>query len=112
MSNIPEIYDTYIFDEFQFYDKEVVNRINELFNNEKMIYVAGLVSNFCGEPWGHIKDIIHLADRGIQTVFGCCEQCDRRNTGWFNARDSESQEAILLGDLYSPTCFKHHYIPT
>lgn len=101
-------YDTYIIDDAQFFD-DLEEGVKSLLYQGKDIIVAGLVSNFKAEKFGHIHDILYLCDNGIEMLYSKCELCDYLHDASFTMRTTNEDEEIVVGaDNYIPVCRNHH----
>ena len=90
-------------DEAQFFDKGLINVVNQLANRGIRIIVAGLDMDFKGEPFGPIPGLMAVADY-ITKVHAICVRCG--SIAQFSHRLSEKEQVVLLGekDIYEPLC--------
>ena len=85
----------------------------------KYIIVAGLDSDFMGQKFGQINELLHLSDEFIK-LRSFCAICLKENKdiitpnnlvfASFTSKISNSYDLIDIGgcDKYFPTCRKHH----
>ncbi|WP_163323104.1 thymidine kinase [Draconibacterium mangrovi] len=90
-------------DEAQFFDKGLINVVNQLANMGIRVIVAGLDMDFKGEPFGPIPGLMAVADY-ITKVHAICVRCG--SIAQFSHRLSEKEQVVLLGekDIYEPLC--------
>ncbi|AHW60155.1 thymidine kinase [Draconibacterium orientale] len=90
-------------DEAQFFDKGLINVVNQLANMGIRVIVAGLDMDFKGEPFGPIPGLMAVADY-ITKVHAICVRCG--SIAQFSHRISEKEQVVLLGekDIYEPLC--------
>lgn len=90
-------------DEAQFFDKGLINVVNQLANRGIRVIVAGLDMDFKGEPFGPIPGLMAVADY-ITKVHAICVRCG--SIAQFSHRLSEKEQVVLLGekDIYEPLC--------
>lgn len=80
-------------DEAQFFDENIVTICNILANSGKRVYVCGLSTDYLGKPFGHMPQLLAIADEIIK-VYGKCK-CGEKTV--FNKRLNNNKEQILLG---------------
>lgn len=90
-------------DEAQFFDKEIVNVINQVANAGKRVIVAGLDMDFRGEPFSPMDRIIAMAEY-VTKVHAICMNCGE--VASFSHRRTKSQKTVVLGekDIYEALC--------
>lgn len=113
-------------DETQFFDKDIVDVVDYLTKNLGLrVIVSGLPTDFRGEPFGPMPELIAKADRTIQTVAVCtffrdlglrekCETPATRTQRLLNGVPADwESEVIQVGDgeLYVARCRRHHIVP-
>jgi thymidine kinase len=108
-----------VIDEVQFFNKEILTVINELLLQKKHVIVAGLDTNFRGEPFGTMPDLLALADGEIVKLKAVCAICKK----WTATRTQRilqngkpapfSDPLVKIGalDLYQARCRAHHEVP-
>lgn len=95
--------DVYVIDEFQFLNGNV-NCIEEMAEDGKKFFIAGLNLTSEGKPFGKMGDLLCVSDN-VQTMTSICEICKRDNAvySYYKADDKDSD--IKLGDKqYIPVC--------
>jgi thymidine kinase len=90
-------------DEIQFFDRDIVDVISHLKEQQIDIIAAGLNMDYKGNPFGYIHEIIQLSDRTIY-LNARCEQCGSAATHTY--RLIEHGEIVLAGHkgIYEPRC--------
>ncbi|WP_297096773.1 thymidine kinase [uncultured Draconibacterium sp.] len=90
-------------DEAQFFDKGLIEVVNQLANMGIRVIVAGLDMDFKGVPFGPIPGLMAVADY-ITKVHAICVRCG--SIAQFSHRLSEKEQVVLLGekDIYEPLC--------
>lgn len=90
-------------DEAQFYKKNLVKVAKTLANMGKRVIIAGLDTDFRGEPFQPIPDLLAIAEY-ITKTHAICVICG--NPANFTQRKTESKDQVLLGtsDIYEARC--------
>ena len=111
LNDISDSYDVYIIDEGQFYEKDdLVSSVIKLMKSGRIVYIAGLLSDYKMDSFGHIKDVIHLANDGIEHLTSRCFKCNHQaGSAWFTSRCGDNTDVISVQDEYIPTCLEHHF---
>ena len=61
-------------DEIQFFDKEIVDVVNELVSRHKKVMACGLDLDFKGEPFGSMPELLAIASR-VDKLMAICMKC-------------------------------------
>jgi len=90
-------------DEAQFYKKSLVKVCKTLANMGKRVIVAGLDTDFRGEPFSPIPDLLAIAEY-ITKTHAICVVCG--NPANFTQRTSKSRDQVVIGtsDIYEARC--------
>lgn len=90
-------------DEAQFFDKGLVDVVQQLANEGARIIVAGLDMDFKGKPFGPMPGILAISDY-VTKVHAICVRCG--SIAQFSHRISSKDQVVLLGekDIYEPLC--------
>jgi thymidine kinase len=93
-------------DEAQFFDPHIVNVAEHLANNGKRVIVAGLDTDWRGEPFGPMPLLMAKADV-VRKQYAVCMVCGAPATK--TQRMVASDDQFLLGstDSYEARCRKH-----
>lgn len=90
-------------DEAQFYKKNLVKVCKTLANMGKRVIVAGLDTDYRGEPFSPIPDLLAIAEY-ITKTHAICVVCG--NPANFTQRTTKSKDQVLIGtsDIYEARC--------
>ena len=90
-------------DEAQFYKKSLVKVCKTLANMGKRVIVAGLDTDFRGEPFSPIPELLAIAEY-ITKTHAICVVCG--NPANFTQRTSKSRDQVVIGtsDIYEARC--------
>jgi len=106
-------------DEIHFFGSSIVDVVKQLLREEKNVVVAGLDTDFRGQPFGSMPDLVCLADE-VHKLTGICDypSCNRPATRTQRVVDGVpadySSPIILVGDAkegYQCRCLIHHEVP-
>ena len=94
-------------DEAQFFDGELVEVAQKLANSGIRVIIAGLDTDFLGNPFGPMPALMAVAE-DVQKVHAICVKCG--SPAQFSHRLSKSNSLVELGekDIYEPLC-RHCY---
>jgi len=90
-------------DEAQFYKRSLVKVCKTLANMGKRVIVAGLDTDFRGEPFSPIPELLAIAEY-ITKTHAICVICG--NPANFTQRTTQSKDQVLIGtsDIYEARC--------
>ncbi|MGM8211427.1 thymidine kinase [Virgibacillus sp. W0430] len=115
-NHVDETVDVVGIDEAQFFDEEIVHIVNELAQNGKRVIVAGLDTDFRGEPFGPMPEII-VSSESITKLTAICPVCGsaaNRTQRLINGKPASYDEPVILvgaSESYEPRCRHHHEVP-
>lgn len=94
-------------DEAQFFDSSLVEVVQTLANKGIRVIVAGLDTDFLGNPFGPMPALMAVAE-DVQKVHAICVRCG--SPAQHSHRLSKSEDLVVLGekDIYEPLC-RHCY---
>jgi thymidine kinase len=103
-------------DEAQFFDDELIEIVEEFANNGIRVLVAGLDTDFKGEPFGVMPVLMAIAERvdklhAICMVCGELASCTQRLV---NGQPAHYDDPIIIvgaAEMYEARCRKHHQVP-
>ena len=103
-------------DEGQFFDKDLIEVVNELALLGKRVIVAGLESDFRGEPFGPMATINRNAEKSTKLHAQCnvCGEeanCTQRLVDGRPAYFDDPVVEVGSEELYESRCRKHHEVP-
>lgn len=90
-------------DEAQFFDENLVDVCQNLANRGVRVIIAGLDTDFLGQPFGPMPRLMAVAE-DVQKVHAICVKCG--NLANHSHRLSRSKDLVVLGekDVYEPLC--------
>lgn len=94
-------YDVFIIDEIQFYGETLIDSVNYLLRNNKIVICCGLDMDFRGEPFEVSAQLLAIADR-ITKLHAVCNWCGEE--AFISARENEDLARITVGNDYIPLC--------
>jgi thymidine kinase len=103
-------------DEGQFLDESLARVVQELADQGIRVIVAGLDTDFRGEPFGVIPVLMAQADR-VEKLYAICMVCGEeatRTQRLINGRPARYDDPIVVvgaSELYEARCRKHHQVP-
>ena len=94
-------------DEAKFFDNSIVEVVQTLANKGIRVIIAGLDTDFMGNPFGPMPALMAVAE-DIQKVHAICVKCG--SPANHSHRLSASEQLVVLGekDIYEPLC-RHCY---
>lgn len=111
--------DVAIIDEAQFFDDKIVLVVNKLIRRGIHVIVAGLDTNFRGEPFGSMPNLLALADGEVVKLRAVCAVCKKwiatRTQRLLSDRSPAPYDDPLVkigaADSYEARCREHHRVP-
>ena len=90
-------------DEAQFFDDTLIKVVQTLANRGVRVIVAGLDTDYLGQPFGPMPAIMAIAEE-VQKVHAICVKCG--NLANHSHRLTKDQNLVVLGekDVYEPLC--------
>lgn len=123
---IDEISDVYKFlkedtnvigiDEAQFFGPEIVQIAEELVNRGIRVILAGLDTDFRGEPFGSMPILMARAER-VDKLHAICMVCGdsaSRTQRLVNGEPAHYDDPLVIvgtAEMYEARCRKHHIVP-
>ena len=103
-------------DEAQFFDDEIIPLVQELANKRIRVIVAGLDTDFRGEPFGPVPALMAQAEildkyHAICMVCGEPATCTQRLIDGEPAKYGDPIVIVGASELYEARCRKHHKVP-
>lgn len=119
-SDIQEILDdettVVAIDEAQFFDNEIGSIVQVLANQGMRIIIAGLDTDFRGEPFGVMPVLMAQAER-VDKLHAICMVCGKsasRTQRLVNGKPARYDDPIVIigaSELYEARCRFHHEVP-
>jgi len=103
-------------DEVQFFDEEVIDVCNQLASKGLRVIVAGLDTDFRGEPFGPMPNIMSQAE-SVRKLHAICMQCGAeacRTQRLIDGRPAYYDDPIVLigaSEAYEARCRSCHAVP-
>lgn len=103
-------------DEAQFFDKGIIELVDELAKRNFRVLVAGLDQDFRGEPFGPMPIIMSLAEQvdKLQAICMVCGESASRTQRLVNGKPARYDEPIVIvgaSEMYEARCRIHHEVP-
>lgn len=103
-------------DEVQFFDDEIVNVVNKLAGRGIRVIVAGLDTDFRGEPFGQMPTLMALSETvtKLNAICPICASPASRTQRLINGEPASYNDPIILvgaSESYEPRCRHHHEVP-
>ena len=103
-------------DEAQFFDPEIVPLAEELASRGIRVVVAGLDTDFRGEPFGPMPFLMSRAER-VDKLHAICMVCGEeasRTQRLVNGKPARFDDPVVIvgaSELYEARCRIHHEVP-
>lgn len=103
-------------DEAQFFDSEIVDLAALLANRGLRVIVAGLDTDFRGEPFGSMPALMAQAEHvdKLQAICMVCGEPACRTQRLVNGKPARYDDPIIIvgaSEMYEARCRKHHEVP-
>ncbi len=103
-------------DEAQFFDPDLITIVRELADEGLRVIVAGLDTDFRGEPFGPMPYLMAQAEH-VDKLHAICMVCGEeasRTQRLVNGRPAHYNDPVVIvgaSELYEARCRKHHEVP-
>jgi thymidine kinase len=103
-------------DEAQFFDEEILRVVQEMADLGLRVIVAGLDTDFRGEPFGFMPAIMAQAER-VDKLHAICMVCGdlaSRTQRLIDGRPARYDDPVVVvgaSELYEARCREHHQVP-
>ncbi len=103
-------------DEAQFFDEEIVRFVERLAARGIRVILAGLDTDFRGEPFGPMPSLLCRADEVIKLHAICmvCGEEATRTQRLVNGQPARYDDPIIMvgaAEAYEARCREHHIVP-
>jgi len=103
-------------DEAQFFDEGIVPFAQELANHGIRVIVAGLDTDFRGEPFGVMPIFMAIAERveKLQAICMVCGEPASRTQRLVNGKPAYYDDPVVIvgaSEMYEARCREHHEVP-
>jgi thymidine kinase len=103
-------------DEAQFFDAEIVSVVDDLAARGLRVIVAGLDTDFRGEPFGPMPLLIAKAEE-VEKLRAICMVCGEpaaRTQRLVNGKPARFDDPVVIvgaAEMYEARCRRHHEVP-
>ncbi|MEJ2299977.1 MAG: thymidine kinase [Anaerolineales bacterium] len=103
-------------DEAQFFDPEISRIVQQLADRGLRVIVAGLDTDFRGEPFGQIPTLMAQAEQ-VDKLHAICMVCGEpatRTQRLVNGKPAHYDDPVVIigaSELYEARCRTHHEVP-
>jgi thymidine kinase len=103
-------------DEAQFFDDDILSVVRKLVESGVRVIVTGLDTDFRGEPFGPIPQLMAQAERldKLQAICMVCGEPASRTQRLRNGKPAAAHDPVVAigdGELYEARCRMHHTVP-
>ncbi len=103
-------------DEAQFFDDGIVNVAKDLADRGIRVIVAGLDTDFRGEPFGCMPVFMAIAEHvdKLQAICMVCGEAACRTQRLVNGKPARYHDPVVIvgaSEMYEARCRKHHEVP-
>lgn len=103
-------------DEAQFFDHELIQLVQHLADKGLRVIVAGLDTDFRGEPFGPMPVVMAMAEHvdKLQAICMVCGEPASRTQRIINGKPARYDEPVVIigaAEMYEARCRQHHEVP-
>jgi thymidine kinase len=103
-------------DEAQFFEDEIIQVVEELADRKVRVIVAGLDTDFRGEPFGPMPVLMARAERvdKLQAICMVCGEPASRTQRLVNGKPARYHDPVVIvgaAEMYEARCRAHHKVP-
>jgi thymidine kinase len=103
-------------DEAQFFDNEIIEITKDLADRGLRVIVAGLDTDFRGEPFGPMPTLMAKAEivDKLHAICMVCGEAASRTQRLVNGSPARYEDPVVIvgaSELYEARCRKHHEVP-
>ena len=103
-------------DEAQFFDNGIVEIVQQLADEGKRVIVAGLDTDFRGEPFGPMPVLMSKAEvvDKLNAICMICGESASRTQRLVNGEPAYYEDPVVIvgaAELYEARCRQHHQVP-
>ena len=116
LENLEEDTTVVAIDEAQFFDSEIVQITQNLADKGIRVIVAGLDTDFRGEPFGSMPILMAIAE-DVDKLHAICMTCGEpasRTQRLIDGKPARYDDPIVIvgaSELYEARCRRHHVVP-
>jgi thymidine kinase len=103
-------------DEAQFFDGEIISIAQQLADRDLRVIIAGLDTDFRGEPFGPMPNLMAKAEV-VDKLHAICMVCGEpasRTQRLVNGKPANYDDPVVIigaAELYEARCRQHHQVP-
>lgn len=103
-------------DEAQFFDNSIVEVAEQLANKGVRVIAAGLDTDFRGEPFGPMPELMAVSESvtKLNAICSICGSPASRRQRLINGKPASFDDPVILvgaSESYEPRCRHHHEVP-
>jgi thymidine kinase len=103
-------------DEAQFFDDEIIQVVEKLADQKIRVIVAGLDTDFRGEPFGPMPELMARAEHvdKLQAICMVCGEPASRTQRLVNGNPARFHDPVVIAgaaEMYEARCRTHHEVP-
>jgi thymidine kinase len=103
-------------DEAQFFDDRIITIVQQLADRGLRVIVAGLDTDFRGEPFGPMPTLMAQAERldKLHAICMVCGEAASRTQRLVNGVPARYHDPVVIvgaAELYEARCRQHHQVP-
>lgn len=103
-------------DEAQFFELSIINLVEELADRGLRVIVAGLDTDFRGEPFGPMPTLMAKAERvdKLHAICMICGEAASRTQRLVNGVPARYDDPVVIvgaAEMYEARCRQHHQVP-
>lgn len=103
-------------DEAQFFDSQIIEIVQKLANRGLRVIVAGLDTDFRGEPFGSMPAVMAMAERvdKLHAICMVCGEAASRTQRLVNGKPAHFHDPVVIvgaAEMYEARCRQHHVVP-
>ncbi len=103
-------------DEAQFFDDQIISIVQQLADHGLRVIVAGLDTDFRGEPFGPMPVLMAKAERldKLNAICMVCGELASRTQRLVNGSPARYDDPIVIvgaAEMYEARCRQHHQVP-
>lgn len=103
-------------DEAQFFDEPIIEIVQQLADRGLRVIIAGLDTDFRGEPFGPMPQLIARAETvdKLRAICMICGEPASRTQRLVNGRPAHYHDPVVIvgaSEMYEARCRQHHEVP-
>lgn len=103
-------------DEAQFFDEGLIDVVDTLAKDGKRVIIAGLDTDFRGEPFGIMPELMAFSESvtKLNAICPICSSPASRTQRLINGKPASYNDPVILvgaSESYEPRCRRHHEVP-